>query len=409
MPLYSYKAAGGSGKVLSSVIEAEDETAAAALLQESGLLPIRIWPASQKISKASGFFSTDIKSFFQKVSLKDVMFFTQDLTALIEAGLPLDRSLKILFEATENPKFKEIVKEILKAIEGGIDLSEAMGKHPKVFSNFYVNMVRAGEVGGVLNKVLERLGVFLETSQELKDFVKSAMIYPLFLLGVGGVSIIVLMTYVIPNFSVIFADMGDAIPWSTKMLLNMSAAFRSYWWVMILIVGIVAFSISRLLKSKKGRVRFDALKLKLPLIGDLIKKIEVGRITRTLGTLIESGVPILDAIALVKDIVDNKTIAGSMTQIYEKVKEGERLSQPLADMDIFPSLAIHMIKVGEETGNLSGMLLKVANNYDKVVKNLVKKVVSLMEPVMILLMGVVIGSIVVSMLMAIFSMNDMAF
>lgn len=409
MPLYSYKAAGGSGKVLSSVIEAEDETAAAALLQESGLLPIRIWPASQKISKASGFFSTDIKSFFQKVSLKDVMFFTQDLTALIEAGLPLDRSLKILFEATENPKFKEIVKEILKAIEGGIDLSEAMGKHPKVFSNFYVNMVRAGEVGGVLNKVLERLGVFLETSQELKDFVKSAMIYPLFLLGVGGLSIIVLMTYVIPNFSVIFADMGDAIPWSTKMLLNMSAAFRSYWWVMILIVGIVAFSISRSLKSKKGRVRFDALKLKLPLIGDLIKKIEVGRITRTLGTLIESGVPILDAIALVKDIVDNKTIAGSMTQIYEKVKEGERLSQPLADMDIFPSLAIHMIKVGEETGNLSGMLLKVANNYDKVVKNLVKKVVSLMEPVMILLMGVVIGSIVVSMLMAIFSMNDMAF
>ncbi len=409
MPLYSYKAAGGSGKVLSSVIEAEDETAAAALLQESGLLPIRIWPASQKISKASGFFSTDIKSFFQKVSLKDVMFFTQDLTALIEAGLPLDRSLKILFEATENPKFKEIVKEILKAIEGGIDLSEAMGKHPKVFSNFYVNMVRAGEVGGVLNKVLERLGVFLETSQELKDFVKSAMIYPLFLLGVGGLSIIVLMTYVIPNFSVIFADMGDAIPWSTKMLLNMSAAFRSYWWVMILIVGIVAFSISRMLKSKKGRVRFDALKLKLPLIGDLIKKIEVGRITRTLGTLIESGVPILDAIALVKDIVDNKTIAGSMTQIYEKVKEGERLSQPLADMDIFPSLAIHMIKVGEETGNLSGMLLKVANNYDKVVKNLVKKVVSLMEPVMILLMGVVIGSIVVSMLMAIFSMNDMAF
>ena len=409
MPLYSYKAAGGSGKVLSSVIEAEDETAAAALLQESGLLPIRIWPASQKISKASGFFSTDIKSFFQKVSLKDVMFFTQDLTALIEAGLPLDRSLKILFEATENPKFKEIVKEILKAIEGGIDLSEAMGKHPKVFSNFYVNMVRAGEVGGVLNKVLERLGVFLETSQELKDFVKSAMIYPLFLLGVGGLSIIVLMTYVIPNFSVIFADMGDAIPWSTKMLLNMSAVFRSYWWVMILIVGIVAFSISRSLKSKKGRVRFDALKLKLPLIGDLIKKIEVGRITRTLGTLIESGVPILDAIALVKDIVDNKTIAGSMTQIYEKVKEGERLSQPLADMDIFPSLAIHMIKVGEETGNLSGMLLKVANNYDKVVKNLVKKVVSLMEPVMILLMGVVIGSIVVSMLMAIFSMNDMAF
>ncbi len=409
MPLYSYKAADTSGKVTSSVIEAEDEKGAVALLQEAGLLPVRIWEGSQKISKASGFFSKDIKSFFQKVSLKDVMFFTQDLTALLEAGLPVDSSLRILFEATENARFKEIVKEILKAIEGGVDLSEALAQHPRTFSNFYVNMVRAGEAGGILNKVLERLGLFLETSQELKDFVKSAMVYPLFLLGVGGLSIIVLMTYVIPNFAVIFADMGDAIPWSTKLLLDLSAAFRSYWWVMILVLAVVVFSLARYLKTEKGRIRFDALKIRLPLMGDLIKKIEVGRITRTLGTLIESGVSILEAITLVKDIVNNQTIAESMDSIYDKVKEGERLSQPLANIDIFPSMAIHMIKVGEETGNLSGMLLKVANNYDKVVKNLVKRVVSLMEPVMILIMGVVIGSIVVSMLMAIFSMNDMAF
>ena len=408
MPLYSYKAADTSGQVTSSVIEAEDEKGAAALLQETGLLPIRIWEASQKGSKASGFFSKDIKSFFQKVSLKDVMHFTQDLSALLEAGLPVDRSLKILFEATQNVRFKEVVKEILKAIEGGSDLSEAMGRHPKAFSKFYVNMVKAGEAGGILNTVLERLGIFLETSQELKDFVKSAMVYPLFLLGVGGLSIIVLMTFVIPNFAVIFADMGDAIPWSTKLLLDLSAAFRSYWWAMILVAVVFFFIIVRYLKSEKGRIQFDALEMKLPLIGGLIKKIEVGRITRTLGTLIENGVPILDAILLVKDIVNNKTIAQSMDSIYDKVKEGERLSQPLSNIDIFPSLAIHMIRVGEETGNLSGMLLKVADNYDKVVKNLVKRLVSLMEPVMILMMGVVIGSIVVSMLMAIFSMNDIS-
>jgi len=409
MPLYSYKASDTSGKVTSSVIEAENEKRAVALLQEAGLLPIQIWGASQKISKASGFFSKDIKSFFQKASLKDVMFFTQDLTALLEAGLPVDRSLRILFEATENTRFKEIVREILKAIEGGSDLSDALAHHPRAFSNFYINMVRAGEAGGILNKVLERLGLFLETSQDLKDFVKSAMVYPLFLLGVGGLSIIVLMTYVIPNFSVIFADMGDAIPWSTKLLLDLSAAFRSYWWVMIIVSAATVFSMVRYLKTEKGRIQFDAFKIRLPLMGDLIKKIEVGRITRTLGTLIESGVSILEAISLVKEIVNNQTIADSMDSIYDKVKEGERLSQPLANIDIFPSMAIHMIKVGEETGNLSGMLLKVANNYDKVVKNLVKRVVSLMEPMMILIMGVVIGSIVVSMLMAIFSMNDMAF
>ncbi len=408
MPLYSYKAADNSGEVTNSIIEAEDENGAVVLLQEAGLLPIRIREASQNASKASGFFSKDIKSFFLKVSLKDVMHFTQDLSALLEAGLPVDRSLKILFEATENERFKEVVKEILKSIEGGSDLSDAMGRHPKAFSDFYVNMVRAGEAGGILNKVLDRLGQFLETSQELKDFVKSAMVYPLFLLGVGGLSIIVLMIYVIPNFSVIFADMGNAIPWSTKLLLQTSALFRSYWWVLILATVASYFLSVWYLKSEKGILRFDALKMKLPLIGDLITKIEVGRITRTLGTLIESGVPILEAILLVKDIVNNKTIAGSLDGLYDKVKEGERLSQPLSNIDIFPSLAIHMIKVGEETGNLSGMLLKVADNYDKVVKNLVKRVVSLLEPVMILMMGVVIGSIVVSMLMAIFSMNDMS-
>lgn len=408
MPQYTYKAVNSSGKVIKSFIEAGDEQSAVALLQEAGLLIVRIKEVSQKETGGFRFFSQDISSFFRRVSSKDVMYFTQDLTSLLEAGLPVDRSLGILLEATEKVPFKEIIKEILKAIEGGVTLSEAMGRHPRVFSEFYVNMVKAGEAGGILTQVLERLGVFLETSQELKEYITSAMIYPLFLLGVGGLSIIVLITYVIPNFSVIFADMGNAIPWSTKLLLDLSSVFRSYWWVMVLALIIGYVAVSRYIRSQKGRLRFDLLKMRLPLTGNLIRKIEVGRITRTLGTLTESGVPILEAIVLVKDIVHNRIIAGAMDGIRDRVKEGERLSQPLGQMDIFPPLAIHMIQVGEETGNLSGMLLKVADNYDKAVKNLVKRLVSLMEPMMILFMGVVIGSIVVSMLMAIFSMNDMS-
>jgi len=408
MPLYSYKAVDdSSGKVIKAVMEAESESVLVSRLQESGMIPLKIIQTSKKISRAESFLSFDVKTVFQRISSKDVMHFTQDLTVLLEAGLPVDRSLKILVDASENPRFQAVVEEILKAIEGGIDLSEAIGRHPKVFSEFYANMVRAGEAGGILDRVLERLGLFLESSQELKDYIKSALVYPLFLLFVGGLSIIVLMTYVIPKFAVIFADLGSAIPLSTRLLLMSSDFFRMYWWAMIMGCAVTVFLVLKYLKTPGGRLKFDVVKIKLPVVGDLIRKIEVGRISRTLGTLVDSGVPILQAIILVKDIVNNKVIAASMTDVYDKVKSGERLSVPLGQTNIFPSLAIHMVRVGEETGNLSQMLLKVADNYEKVVKNLVKRAVSLMEPMMILVMGIVVGFIVISMLMAIFSMNDM--
>ncbi|THB79343.1 MAG: type II secretion system protein GspF, partial [Desulfobacteraceae bacterium] len=331
----------------------------------------------------------------------------QDLTALLKAGLPVDRSLKILVQASENPAFQEIVKQILNTIEGGIDLSEALSRHPRVFSEFYVNMVKAGEAGGILEHVLERMGIFLETSQELKDFITSAMVYPLFLIFVGGASIIVLMTFVIPKFSVMFADMGDAIPLSTRILLDASTLFRDFWWAGLIGCLLLFFSGRRYLQTPNGRIRFDRLKMKVPMVGDVVRKVEVSRITRTLGTLIDSGVPILRAIVLVKDIISNKVIASRMDEIHDRVKEGERLSVPLEQTTIFPPLALHMIRVGEETGNLSGMLLKVADNYEKTVKNGVKRVVGLLEPVMILMMGCIVGFIVISMLMAIFSMNEM--
>jgi len=407
MPVYKYKAVDGSGKVIRSAMEAENQAHVADFLQNKGLIPLKIFSGSNGVLKTNSLLSLDVKDLFRQVGTKDVMQFTQDLTALLEAGLPVDRSLAILSEATSNKSFKQIVENILKLIEGGSDLSDAFVQHSNLFSDFYVNMVRAGEAGGVLEKVLERLGIFLETSQELKDYIKSSMIYPLFLVSVGGVSIIVLMTFVIPKFSVIFSSMGSALPLSTIILLSASDIFRQYWWLIGSVGMGFGIGTTMYLKTPKGKTLWDKIAIRLPFIGGTIKKIEMGRISRTLGTLIDSGVPILQSISLTKNIIGNKVLSEAMTGIYDRVKEGDRLSVPLAQSGMFPTLAVHMIKVGEETGNLSGMLLKVADNYEKEIKSLIKRLVNLLEPCMILLMGIVVGFIVISMLMAIFSMNDM--
>jgi len=390
-------------------LDAEGEKSVVSELQRMGLIPIRI-----SLSKGNGGrFNFDVSgrilSIFKGVSNRDVMVFTQDLATLLQSGLPVDRTLSILIDASEKEKMKEVVHDILRTVQGGGYLSDALAKHPRLFSRFYVNMVRAGEVGGVLESVLARLGDFLESSQDLKDYIKSAMVYPIFLVGVGGLSIIILLTFVIPKFSVMFADMGQAIPLSTRFLLGFSEVLRTYWWAMVIAMGGIFFFIRRYLNTPAGRLKLDKSKMNFPIAGELVKKAEVARFARTLGTLTKSGVPILQALLLVKDIMGNRVIARSLETVYERVKEGERLSKPLSDSRIFPSLAIQMITVGEETGKLDAMLLRVAENYEKMVKDLVKRLISFLEPAMILAMGLVVGFVVISMLMAIFSMNEMPF
>jgi general secretion pathway protein F len=409
MSNYFYKAADSSGKVVSGTMEAEEERGVVAELQNMGFIPIRVALARGNGRRLNVDISGQILSVFKGVSTKDVMIFTQDLSVLLEAGLPLDRALSILKDAAEKERFKEVVGDMLKTVQGGGYLSDALAKHPRVFSTLYVNMVRAGEAGGVLEAVLGRLGTFLENSQDLKDYIKSALVYPVFLVLVGGVSIIILLTFVLPKFSIIFGDMGQAIPLTTRFLLGLSHILRDYWWVILGGLGAACFFFRRYLGTPGGRLKLDQTKISLPVAGDLVKKIEVARFARTLGTLTKSGVPILQALSLVKDVMGNQVIARSMEEVYDRVKEGERLSKPLHDMGIFPSLAIQMITVGEETGRLDSMLLRVAENYEKAVRNLVKRFISLLEPAMILAMGLVVGFIVISMLMAIFSMNDMPF
>ncbi|MBU1902417.1 MAG: type II secretion system inner membrane protein GspF [Proteobacteria bacterium] len=409
MPTYLYKATDSSGKVVNGSLDAQGERGVVAELHDMGFIPIRITLSKGNGGRFDLDISKQILSVFTGVSSRDVMVFTQDLATLLESGLPVDRALSILIDSAEKARMKEVVGDILKSIRGGGYLSEALAKHPKIFSSFYVNMVRAGEAGGVLESVLGRLGDFLESSQDLRDYIKSAMVYPIFLVCVGGISIIILLTFVIPKFSVMFSDMGKAIPFTTRFLLGFSEVLRAYWWVILGGICAIYFFVRRYFNTPAGRLRLDRNKMNLPVTGDLVRKIEVARFARTLGTLTKSGVPILQALVLVKDIMGNRVIAGSMEEVYDRVKEGDRLSKPLSDSGIFPSLAIQMITVGEETGKLDSMLLRVAENYEKMVKDMVKRFVSLLEPAMILAMGLVVGFVVISMLMAIFSMNEMPF
>ena len=409
MATYSYKAADSSGKIVTGVLEADEEKKVVAELQTLGLIPIRIALTKGNGKRLGLNVSEQFLSLFFGVSSKDVMVFTQDLATLLEAGLPVDRALTLLIESAEKDRFKMVVNDILKTVQGGGYLSDALAKHPRAFTSFYVSMARAGEAGGVLEAVLSRLGEFLESAQELKDYIKSAMVYPIFLVGVGGVSIIVLLTFVIPKFSIIFSDMGQTIPLSTQLLLGVSELLQSYWWAILTLLGAGYFFIGKYINTPAGRLKFDRKKMNFPVVGDLIKKIEVARFARTLGTLTKSGVPILQALTLVKDIMGNKVISAAMEKVYARVKEGDRLSKPLRDTGIFPPLAIQMITVGEETGRLDRMLLRVAESYEKMVRNTVKRLISLLEPAMILLMGLVVGFVVVSMLMAVFSMNEMPF
>lgn len=407
MPIFLYKASDPAGNVIKGALEAPDEKAAVGRLQAMNYIPIRVQargPGGMGLSQV-----VSLPRLFQRVTARDVMRFTQDLYALLDAGLPVDKALSILISVAEKETFREMAGGILKHVEGGSSLSEALSRYPAVFPKLYVNMVRAGETGGVLPAVLERLGVFLENAQDLRDYIVSAMVYPLFLVAVGGVSIIIMLAFVVPKFAVIFSDMGQSMPASTQMLLAISHGLRDYWWIILLGLGGLVFGMKKYTATPKGRLAADRLKARAPLVGGLVKSVEAARFARTLGTLIHSGVPILQALALVREIITNQVTAAALDGVYHRVKEGDNLSGPLIQADVFPALAVSMIAVGEETGNLDQMLLRVADNYEKLVRNLIKRFVNLLEPAMILFMGLVVGFIVISMLLAVFGMNDIPF
>lgn len=397
MPVFSYRATTLDGTIMEGVVEAVDETSAIEKLKNSGYIPLKI--ATPRVDLK--------KKFSLRSSRGDLLTFTTELSALLGAGLPLDRSLNILADISESREMKNVVQAVLKSIREGSSFSDAVQKHPRIFPRLYVNMIRAGEAGGVLDVVLEKLNEFLESSKALKDHIVSVMIYPAILIATSGISIIVLLTYVLPKFSVIFAELGGALPVPTQILLAFSNALKTYWWVAVAFCFAGWLILDNYKKTDTGRYNWDKFKLKM--MGDVIRKLETARFCRTLGTLLKSGVPLLQALNNAKDVVNNQVIAAAIDSVSAGAKEGKGIAMPLSNTGVFPALALSMIKVGEETGQLDAMLLKVANTYEKSLNVAIKRFVSLLEPVMILTMGVIIAAIVISILMAIFSIIELPF
>lgn len=404
MPEFLYKATTLSGQTVEGVMEGRDEAAIVESLHRFGYIPIRIQSAEKKESLLN------LPSIFPKrISIRALLVFTQELYTLVAAGVPIDRSLHILGELTENVKLREVIKDVLKRVEGGSSLAEALETYPKVFSKLYVNMIRAGEAGGFLEKILARLSEYLQTIKEIRENIVSVMIYPFILTFVSGISITILITFVVPRFARIFSDMGQAIPLPTQFVLSASHIVRDYWWIGIGSILLLYFSLKIYTRSENERFRWDQFKLKWIVIGEIIKKIEVARFARTLGTLLQSGVSILSALGLVKEISQNQVFKRAITYLQDRLREGKGISKSLADTAIFPPLAVHMIGVGEETGRLDEMLLRVAEVYEEGVKNSMKRLISLIEPMVILVLGGLVGFIVISMLLAIFSVNEIPF
>lgn len=397
MAVYSYRATTLSGEITEGVIEAVDEKTAIEKLKGSGFIPLRITTPKEGISKRLIFGS----------SKGDILTFTTELSVLLKAGLPLDRSLNILSELSESGAMKGIIRSILQSIREGNSFSDALQRHPKVFPQLYVNMVRAGEAGGVLDVVLEKLREFLESTKELKENLISAMIYPAILMFTGIASIIILLVYVLPKFSVIFADMGASLPLPTAVVINISKTIVSYWWFILLLIVTGFIVLRNYIRSDRGRYKWDAIKLRL--MSDIIRRLETARFTRTLGTLLNSGVPLLQAIRNSKDTINNRVIASAIDKVSRDVKEGKGISTPLSSAEVFPPLAISMIRVGEESGQLDTMLLKVAETYEISLRATLRRFLSLLEPAMILFMALIIGFIILSMLMAIFSITELPF
>ncbi|MBI5789107.1 MAG: type II secretion system F family protein [Candidatus Schekmanbacteria bacterium] len=406
MPVFVYKACDSTGKIITGTMEVKDRTAVTAGLQASNYYPLQIdeQQKDQGISATAG-----LTLSFQRVKKRDILTFTNQLGILMEAGLPLDRSLAILKDLTDNKKFARIIDNILRSIEGGSSLADALARHPRVFSRLYVNMIKAGETGGVLELVIKRLSEFLGNSQALQDDIISAMIYPTLLTLVAASAVATLLLFVVPKFAAMFSDMGQALPLSTQILLGVTDILINYWWAILGSLVLLIIASRYFIGTESGKYTWDGWKLKIPLLGALIQQIEAARFTRTLGTLIKSGVPILQGLNIVKDIISNSVISAAMYKVSNGLKEGGGITTPLMESHVFPPLVTHMTAIGEETGQLDTMLIKVADSYDEEIRNSIKRLISFIEPAMILLMGIVVGFIVVAMLMAIFSVNQMPF
>jgi general secretion pathway protein F len=406
MPRYRYEAVDAAGEVLRDEVDAASPEAAVDQLRDQGLLPLSV--AEAKGGLLGGGLGQPLFSKRRTLSRKMIMRLTQQLSSLLHAGMPLDRAITILIGVAEDEPAQALLARVQEKVRGGSSLADAL-EAQCAFSRFYLNMIRAGEAGGALDVVLKRLTEFLERAQALRETVTSALIYPMILLSVSALSVIVLLTFVVPQFQRLFADAGKALPLATQIVIATGDGFRNYWWVGAILIGLAVAAMRQQLSHPESRTRWDRWFLRMPLFGDLIAKVETARLARTLGTLLGNGVSLLSALAIVRETLTNQVLIAELGEVAEHVKTGRGLADPLLEAGGFPKLAVQMIRVGEETGQLQEMLLQVADAYDGEVQTAVKRMLTLLEPALILGLGVIIAGIIMSILVAILSLNELAF
>jgi general secretion pathway protein F len=398
---YHYRAIGADGKLRTGVITAENTRTVARELQRQGLTPVYVGAGEKKG------FELKVPSLGGN-RRKDVLFFTQELSTLLNSGVPLDRALSITTELTTKPQFRSVVTDVLRAIKGGRSLADALALHPTYFSDLFVNMVRAGEASGSLGQIFERLAEFERSRDELRGYIVSSMIYPGLLAMVGAGSIFVLLEFVVPRFASVFDDSRMKIPLPTLMMLQASKILREWGWLAALAV-LGAFTAFRLYtRAGRGRLWWDEARLRIPFIGDAMRKAETARFARAMSTLVGNTVPLVQSLQISAGILMNRRMAGSLKEVAQGVKRGEGISQPLTRTKMFPPLASHLLTVGEETGKLDVMFTRMADIFEQETRAGIKRFTAIFEPLVILVMGLIVGSLVLSILVAITSINDIA-
>ncbi len=411
MPTYSYKALDKGGKEIKGNIEATGEEAVVERLRSMGYYVTQVNRQKQGVGQVDIMDLPIVRMLGKiisrgKVNLKNLSAFSRQLATLIGAGLPLLRSLQILQEQVEDKNLKEALDGITASVEGGSTLSEAMAKYPRIFNRLYVNMVKAGEIGGALEQVLDRLALFQEKSQAVRSKVKGAMWYPAVVITIALGVVAVIMIFVVPKFAEMFSGMGADLPYPTQVLVNLSEGLVERWYVpLIAIVGFIAL-LKVMNTTDMGRYILDRIKLKLPIFGQIVQKSAVARFARTFGTLLDTGVPILQTLIIVKDTSGNEVISRAMVDIHASIRDGDTVAEPMKSFPIFPPLVVHMVAVGEETGALDQMLIKVAEAYEREVDDAVDGLAKLIEPLLIVLLGGIIGGVVVALYLPIFNVAN---
>jgi type IV pilus assembly protein PilC len=403
MAEFFYEALDRGGKQVRGVIDASNEDVIIEKLRGMGYYPLKVVPHRKKATEVDLFSLPIIRSIAHRIKSKHIMAFTRQLATLIDAGLPILRSLYILQEQVESVVFKEKIGQIAKDIEAGSSLSDAMAKHPKVFDKLYVNMVRAGEIGGVLEAVLNKVAEFLEKRQALIGKVRSAMMYPVTVMCLATIIVTFILVKIIPKFQEIFAQLNAELPGLTQFLINASNVVVHKTWLVVLVIVFIVFSYRKVNSNRNSKYMLDRIKLRLPVFGELLRKIAITRFAGTLSTLITAGVPILQALDIVRDTSGNEVIARAMEKVYTSVKDGESIHEPLRESKVFPPLVVHMVAVGEETGAIDQMLTKVAEAYEREVDDTVNGLTSILEPMLIVCLGAIVGVIVVALYLPLFT------